>query len=262
MGVVQHIAGYLDGIGERWIGWYVPPVQRAFADAEWQRDSRDAYCGSCGLSAGPGEVRESGCAACRVEPHLGDGIVRLGPYASHLRDWILRVKYGRWAEMAEALGQQLGEAVAEADVVDLNRAVVVPMPMPWQRRMYRGIDHAGVIAASAARALDIEVAACLARRNGPPMMTLSATERLAMGKRGLSVRRRWGGWNLDDVDAIVVDDVRTTGASLRGAIGLLRKLKARRVVAAVVAVADESARRGSDMTPKVPISREGFSGWT
>ena len=44
--------------------------------------------------------------------------------------------------MGEALGRLLGTAVAERDVVDMDRIVIVPMPMPWQRRFYRGIDHA------------------------------------------------------------------------------------------------------------------------
>jgi predicted phosphoribosyltransferase len=57
------------------------------------------------------------------------------------------------------------------------------------------------------------------------------------------VRRRLGGWNLLDVDLVLVDDIRTTGASLKAAVRLLRSLKPRSVVCAVLAVSDAQARR-------------------
>ena len=63
-------------------------------------------------------------------------IVRLGPYTADLRNWILEVKYyRRWGEMAHIMGRMLGEAILEKRIVSRDRAVVVPMPMPWQRRV-------------------------------------------------------------------------------------------------------------------------------
>jgi predicted amidophosphoribosyltransferase len=57
------------------------------------------------------------------------------------------------------------------------------------------------------------------------------------------IRRRFGGWSLRDVDLVLVDDIRTTGASLKAAVRLLRSLEPRTVVCAVVAVSDAKARR-------------------
>ena len=50
---------------------------------------------------------------------------------------------------------------------------------------------------------------------------------------------RW----VEGADLILVDDVATTGASLRAATRLLKTLKPRSVTAAVLAVADDYARR-------------------
>jgi predicted amidophosphoribosyltransferase len=235
---------YLDAAADYWLGSALPPAEQVIAEADWEPDESDAYCGRCGDSVGPGEATETGCAACRGRPPIADGFVRIGPYSGDLRTWIMNIKYQqRWAEMAQALGRRLGRAVADAGTVDLDRTVVVPMPMPWQRRLYRRIDHARVIAAALARELQVPLADVLKKAGGPPQVSRPASLRARTGARGLAVRRRLGGWNLADLHVIVADDVRTTGASMRAAVRILRRLKPRRVVAAVVAVSDDAARR-------------------
>jgi ComF family protein len=237
----------LDSITERWIGWTFPPVMRAIDDADWKPDSRDAYCFRCGDSVGPGETTSDGCGSCRegaeFEGGIGDGVIRLGPYSEELRDWILKIKYQKWTEMAECVGGLLAQAIRSASVVDLNRTIIVPMPMPWQRRIFRGTDHSRVIAHAMARKLHSPVLAMLAKSLQAPQVTLPPSERRRAGGRGLRVRRRLGGWNLQGVHVIVVDDVRTTGATMKAAVRMLRTLKPDRIVCAVVAVSDSKARR-------------------
>jgi predicted amidophosphoribosyltransferase len=255
VGVSAKIADYLDEFSRTWVGWQFPPVVRELADTGWCPDLRAHYCPRCGGSVGPGEVRRNeagerktdepaGCAACKKTSGIADGVVRLGHYDDMLREWVLAVKYRQWAAMGEALGRMLAEQVAHAAVVNLDRTVVVPMPMPWQRRLYRGIDHARVLASGVADELGLPIVRCLAKDNGPPMVSLTRKERVVFAGRGMRVRRRWGGWPLDELDVLLVDDVRTSGASLRRAAKILHALRARRVIAAVVAVADESGRRG------------------
>ncbi len=60
---------------------------------------------------------------------------------------------------------------------------------------------------------------------------------------GLRIRKRLGGWGLKGSTVVLVDDVRTTGSSIRTACRLLRPLRAQSIVVAVVSVSDESARR-------------------
>ena len=237
------LGAWLDDVQQTWLGWYLPPAQRAITDAGWKRDEPDSYCRRCGSSVGAGEATNSGCGSCRGRATPVNALVRLGAYTDVLRQWIPAIKYQRWSDMAELLGRQLGVALTESKLLDVSRCVVVPMPMPWQRRIYRGIDHTLAIAAAAAAQLHAPLVRMLAATNGKPQMALSSTERLRHGGRGLRVRWRLGGWRLSHVQLVLVDDVRTTGASMQRAARLLRPLKPAAVIAAVLAVSDDRARR-------------------
>jgi predicted amidophosphoribosyltransferase len=228
-----------------WLGWTFPPTRLVFAETGWAPDDEDHYCGRCGASVGPGEVTPGGCGACRDAPAPVEGVVRLGAYAGRLREWVRAIKYRGWAEMADALGRQLGGAVARRLAREGGLApdltVVIPMPMPWQRRLYRGIDHARLIGAGVAAELQVGLLAVLAKANGRPQVALPARQR-ARGGGGLLLRRPAERLRLDGVQVILVDDVRTSGASLRAAGRLLRRMGPRRVLAAVLAVTDDRSR--------------------
>jgi predicted amidophosphoribosyltransferase len=237
-------ARLLDAAAEDWLGLALPPAEQVLGRSGFRPDEPVAYCHRCGDSIGPGEAGEDGCGSCRGSPRLADAVVRLGPYIEPLRQWLLAVKYEqRWREMADLLGRLLGGAVLDQAVIEPARAVVVPMPMPWARRLHRGIDHARAIARGTAAELHAPLLNVLAKANGLPQVALSLSERQRRGSQGMRLRRRAGGWSLDGCDVLLVDDVRTTGSSLRTATRVLRSTGPRRIVAAVVAVADSPARR-------------------
>jgi predicted amidophosphoribosyltransferase len=251
------VAGTLEAIRDRlddalafWLGDAVPPVHRAVAVSGWRRDPDDRFCRRCGESVGAGEAAAieglgdaGGCAGCRGRPAIADGVVRLGCYRGHLREWIRRIKYrDRWTEMAAHLGAELGHAIDAARVAARGRSIIVPMPMPWTRRLYRGIDHARVIADGAASVLHAPVLRVLSRSGGPTQAGLSRSTRLRFRSRGMVVRRRPGGWQLGGLDIVLVDDVLTTGASMRAAVRALRGVADGRILAAVLAVADPPSR--------------------
>jgi predicted amidophosphoribosyltransferase len=144
--------------------------------------------------------------------------------------------------MAAVMGELLAVRIKDSGAVDIARAIVVPMPMPWQRRLYRGIDHTATLARHTARSLGVPMIHLLAKSNGPPQVSLTATDRQRMPATRIRTRWRAGGWSLQGLDVVLVDDVRTTGGSLRVAARAISRLRPRQIVAAVLAVSDDRHR--------------------
>ncbi|MHC4415545.1 MAG: ComF family protein [Planctomycetota bacterium] len=238
---LDQLRDWLEAVEQEWLGWSFPPVRRVLAESGWMPDGRLDYCGRCGGSVGWGEATARGCAACRDARLAIDGLVRLGPYSRPLREWVRAIKYRGWSEMGFALGRRLGAALAPK-ITDGGATVVVPMPMPWPRRIYRGIDHARVIASGVAAELHLPLVRVLAQANGPPQVAIPSSQRLRSTSR-LRVRRGLKRSRLDGLEVVLVDDVRTTGASLKAATRLLRGSGAPRVLAAVLAAVDDRSRR-------------------
>jgi len=247
---------HFDDVTKQWIGWTLPPPELAIADVGWHADGRDGWCHRCGDSVGVGEATRNGCGTCRdgaeLDGGIADGVIRLGTYTDDLMHWVQQIKYARWSEMAEHLGRALGRQILALNCVEPDRAVVVPMPMPWPRKFYRGIDHAREIAQGVAAELHAPIADMMRKRMQMPQVKLSPSERRRAGRRGLSIRRRFTlassshsilGWDLHDLHVIVIDDVRTTGATLLGATRVLQRLKPAKIVCGVLAVSDSTARR-------------------
>jgi ComF family protein len=237
----------MDDFTEHWIGWTFPPVERAISDSKWMADQPSDYCQRCGDSVGEGEATHEGCATCRKGAELAggiaDGVIRLGPYIDPVRGWVKAIKYHRWDDMGYALGRMLGEQVQSSGIVSSERVVVVPTPMPWQRRMYRGIDHTDLIAHALASEIDAPVARMLKRTNHAPQVSLTPSERKRAGSRGMRLARRFGGWSVRGLHIVLVDDVRTTGSTLKSAARLLKRLRPERIVCAVIGVSDNKARQ-------------------
>ncbi len=237
----QKIRRWLEAVERTWLGWSLPPARRAIADARWQPDDPQRYCGLCGVSVGRDEVTPRGCASCRGTRRATDRLIRLGPYADPLGEWVKAIKYRQWDQLGRELGRRLGRSILAALGGTAGGGgagyVVVPMPMPWQRRLYRGIDHARVIAGGVAAELHAPLSALLARANGLPQVSLSATQR-SRNTGLMRLKRSARLLPIGGRTVVLVDDVRTSGASLEAAARLIRRLGAVRVVAGVLAVAD------------------------
>ena len=237
----RKIRRWLEMVERTWLGWSLPPARRAIGDARWQPDDPQRYCGLCGVSVGRDEVTPRGCASCRGTSPATDRVIRLGPYADPLGEWVKSIKYRQWDQLGRELGRRLGKSISAALAGTAGGGgagyLVVPMPMPWQRRLYRGIDHARVIAGGVAAELHAPLLALLAQANGPPQVSQSATQRSRNSGR-MRLKRSARLLPLDARTIILVDDVRTSGASLETAARLIRRLGAARVVAGVLAVAD------------------------
>jgi predicted amidophosphoribosyltransferase len=187
-----------------------------------------ARCPGCGRPAEPL------CPACRARvarpfdapPPAGvDRWVAPFAYEGALRELVAQSKYrGRHAALAW-LGEQMATAWTSSGAGRPD--VITWVPAAAARRRDRGIDHARVLARVVARHTGLRLVAALRRTDRG-----AQTERcLADRRRGPSVvaRRPLAG------AVLLVDDVATTGATLRVCAGSLRAAGAGAVFALTAA---------------------------
>jgi predicted amidophosphoribosyltransferase len=110
------------------------------------------------------------------------------------------------------------------------RGAVVPVPAAPLRWRWRGFDPAEEIALSLARATGLPYRPCLARRGGPRQVGRERAARLADPPRVRAERAA-------PPRALLVDDVRTTGATLGACAAALRRAGTHEVVALTYAAA-------------------------
>jgi ComF family protein len=218
------------------------PLDGPVCEACWDavRLVRAPFCGICGdplpswrtLSA-----RDRLCARCRRVTPAFSVARAAGEYDGSLREIIHAFKYDDRRSLARPLAEMIrrecGEVLREADLV-------VPVPLhPW-RRLRRGFNQAEELASH----LGPPVCRALWRiRATRPQAGLQPAQRRrnvrAAFRASPFVRRG----HLEGARVVLVDDVRTTGATLDACARVLAVCGAREVRAVTVAGAASPTRR-------------------
>lgn len=196
--------------------------------ANWHPDEPGQYCPRCGTTCRPFELDTltdpATCVRCRDKRPAWDRFIRVGSYQGVLARSIRELKFSRFRPMGESLGRLLGESIRkeiELREIDPRRVMLVPMPMtPW-RRLSRGIDHSLVLARGAHRSSSFPLQKVLARRHRPSQISLPVSERRQNVSGAFFCRRNVLQVPFDAV-LVVIDDVRTTGATMSEACRTLR----------------------------------------
>jgi predicted amidophosphoribosyltransferase len=191
-------------------------------------------CCACG-----GAADASLCPTCLTELESGDGrripIPSLDaawaarPYEGVARELVAAVKFKR---LLPAIGVAAELIAAEAPEGLLD-GTLVPVPAdPW-RSAWRGFDPADLLATELGRRAGPPVSRCLRRRHGARQVGRSRGERLASPPRVLTAE-------VVPERAVLVDDVVTTGATLRACARALRAAGAERVRAVAFAASGQA----------------------
>jgi ComF family protein len=158
-------------------------------------------------------------------------------YGGAVARTIVRLKYERRPDLARPLGDLLWRAV-EPHAAGLTDAVVVPVPLHPLRLAERGFNQSALVAARVARRLGAPMRAlALTRIQDTPRQATLDRERRVANVAGAFVARRPE--VLRGRTVLLVDDVRTTGATLDACALAAMKGGAAGVRWAVVARAGE-----------------------
>jgi len=171
------------------------------------------------LCAGCDEPSESTgvfCYSCTALVERASGASAVFEYGGPVAHAIQRFKYDGRSELGAVLASWMVEHAEHwAGKVD----AVVPVPLHWQRRRARGYDQAALLARPLARSLGVPVLLRGLRRvrNTPSQVDLPHAERQR------NIAGAFAPWRLSGVRRVLlVDDVRTTGATLRAASAALK----------------------------------------
>lgn len=188
-------------------------------------------CPTCGATVARFEVSQGQCSECRGRPVRVLGTVRVGPYGTCLGRLLRLYKYRGRTELGRTMGTWLAEVVARAPWRDRVEAVL-SVPTHWSRRIRRRFHPAEQFAAAVGRKTGLPYAPLLQRiRGGKHQIGLSHTERARNVLGAFAIPR---GVSFQGARLLLIDDVRTTGATIAECAKVLRQGGAEEIYAAVV----------------------------
>jgi len=194
------------------------------------------YCFVCKKE---GSVGESICAPClTLFPQPVDTpapfITSLYSYKNHhVKKSIHAIKYFHRKDLILPYAQAIVHKIIEKDA--LSDAIIVPIPMPRLRSLIRGYNHSYALAKLVGSNTMFLVRTDILSINNKKkrkrqVLTKSRSERLQNQQNAFIVNT-----SVKNMHIILIDDVTTTGATLREAYALLKSHGARTVEAYTIA---------------------------
>ena len=182
-----------------------------------------ALCPQCGEETTLGER----CGACLKDPPAFARTIALFRYEFPVDRLIQALKYGHQLALAAWLGHRLGGRLAAAD-----HDLLLPLPLHPSRLRTRGFNQSLEIARATSKTLGIPLNPELLTRirATPPQAGLPLKE------RGRNVRGAFEcGGDLAGQRILLMDDVMTSGSTLREAARILKLHGAGQITVAVAA---------------------------
>jgi ComF family protein len=163
------------------------------------------------------------CGRCLSDPPHFDSTTTLADYASPVDGMVMALKFTARLDLAETFGRLLARRAAVSMCHD---AIVVPVPLAFERMRQRGFNQSHQIARAFAAAASRHLASdrLLRVRHTPPQQSLALKERRHNVRGAFAVEG-----NVDGQSILVVDDVMTTGSTLDEIARVLKRAGAAHV---------------------------------
>jgi ComF family protein len=190
-------------------------------------------CPRCAMPCPEHDAATGPCPHCRGLKLRYDQARSVNQYQGPLREAVLKCKHARYEALAAGLGWQLAQRL-KALPFDPPPELVVPVPMFWLQRLWRGANSAESMAIAAAAELALPVATDLlvCRRFLRKQATLRPNERRKNVRHAFRVSWRH---SIRGARLLVIDDVMTTGATAQETARVLCEAGAAAVYVAAVA---------------------------
>ena len=163
-------------------------------------------------------------------PHF-DTTTTLADYVSPVDGMVMALKFTARLDLAHFFGRLLASRWAAISPIGSD-AVVVPVPLAFERTRQRGFNQSHLIARAFAAAAGrrLEVDRLLRVRHTAPQQTLALKERRRNIRGAFAVEG-----TLSEQRVLVVDDVMTSGSTLDEVARVLKKAGAAQVHNLIVA---------------------------
>jgi competence protein ComFC len=196
------------------------------------------YCRRCGKDVSPYVACEGICLDCRGDDIHFDGIARAGRYAESLRKMIIVFKNDK-TELNSVM-VWLADTALQASTFFNDIDFFVPVPLHWRRRIHRGYNHSHLVARGLKHPtakVNTDLVRIRHTKIQPNMMTVAARQKNVAGAFAVRYRHPFEGKRI-----CLVDDIKTTGATLNECAKTLKEGGALKVYALVLSVAGQDKK--------------------
>jgi ComF family protein len=194
------------------------------------------------------------CTVCRESLVNFDAAYSFGSYEGPLRKLIHLFKYAK----VESLALPLSRLLLQAMPLEQRFDVVIAMPMHWRKRWQRGFNQAELLAKPVVKRYGLKLSTQLRRkRYTKPQAGLTEVQRRENLKDSFWVNNAQ---QIAGKRILLIDDVFTTGATLRSAAARLKKAGAAHVTALTLARVDQRGFYSLKAWPGLGARDELFAG--
>ncbi len=193
------------------------------------------YCRRCGRAVTRYGLVANRCGGCLEEALEYDGLCRAGFYTGVLKRLLRGLKFQDQTENIEYLGpiiQGAFETSGFSDKID----ILVPVPLHWRRRLERGFNQSFLLAWQLRRFCSTISTDLVRMRYTCHQWELEDDAARRKNVKGAFAVRQ--SHPFEGKTVCLVDDISTSGATLKECAVTLRQAGAKAVFAAVVAVAE------------------------